>query len=64
MRRLTVKDAVSCAKQFGFPWMLCEMDHEEGRRKCIRKLSYSTEDEFLAFDGTILAIGYPDGSSE
>jgi hypothetical protein len=64
MRRLSVSDAVSCAKQFGQPYMVCEMDHEDGRRKYVRSLEYSNDDEFLAFDGKILAIGYPDGTRE
>ena len=63
-RRLTPADAVSCAKSFGYPWMICEMDHEEGRRKYLRPLRYADEDEFLAFEGRILAIGYEDGEVE
>ena len=30
----------------------------------LRPLRYSDEDEFLAFDGRILAVGNPDGSTE
>jgi len=44
--------------------MICEMDHEEGRRKYLRPLRYADEDEFLAFEGRILAIGYEDGEVE
>ena len=62
-RKLTVADAVSAARAFGYPWMICEMDYEDSRRKYLRPLRYSNEDEFYAFDGRILSIGYPDGST-
>jgi len=64
MRPLTAADAVSCAKQYGYPWMVCEMDYEEGRQKYLRPLRYADEDEFIAFDGKVLAVGYPDGDFE
>ena len=42
--------------------MLCELDYEDTKRNFLRPLSYSTEDEFIAFDGRILAIGHADGT--
>lgn len=63
-RTATVANALSSAKLFQCPMMLCEMDHEDGRIRRIRKLEYSNEDEFCAFDGRILAIAYPDGSTD
>jgi hypothetical protein len=63
-RKLTLADAISCAKQFGYSWMICEMDFEDGRKKYLRPLRYANEDEFYAFDGKILCIGNPDGSTD
>ena len=62
MTKLTVKDAVSCAKQFGKPWALCEMWCGGVRCRYVRALQYTTSGEFIALDGVILAVGYPDGS--
>ena len=64
MRTLTVKDVISSAKAFGYPWMLCELDYEEGRKTYLKPLRYADEDEFYAFDGKIKSIGYPDGTYE
>ena len=63
-RKLTVTDVISYARQFGYSWMICEMDHEDGRRKYLRPLRYADTDEFYAFEGQILCIGHADGRTD
>lgn len=64
MANATMTEMVRRARKYDEPWMLCEMDYEDTKRNFLRPLSYSQEDEFIAFDGRILAIGYQDGTVE
>ena len=52
------------ARQHNRPYMVYLVDHEDGRAVRIADYDYAREPEFLAFDGEVLAIIYPDGEVE
>jgi len=44
--------------------MVCLMDDGDSTNQHVYRLSYVNRDEFIAFDGEVLLIAYPDGTYE
>lgn len=63
-RTALVSRALNMARAANVPYMVAELDHEDTRRQSVHPYSYANYDEFYAFDGKILVIGYPDGSTD
>ena len=57
--------AATNARRLNEPFAVIDIDNgEDGRAVECRPLDYCDTDEFIAFDGRILSIHYPDGTSE
>jgi len=48
----------------GEPYMVCLTDDGDSTSQHVYRLSYAGCNEFVAFDGEILLIAYPDGTYE
>jgi hypothetical protein len=46
------------------PYIVAEIDHEDTRLLEIHPLAYADSPEFVAFDGVVVVIAYPDGTIE
>lgn len=56
--------AKQLAKNKNVPYMVCEVDFEDGRETVVYPYSWALTEEFTAFDGKIISIHWPDGSTE
>lgn len=59
-----LQTATKKAKQTGRTYMVCELDYEDSQRLYVRPEWFADTDEFVAFDGRILALAYPNGETE
>lgn len=59
-----IDKAIRRANKYNETYIIAEIDFEDDRKLEIWKLKDTNLDEFIAFEGVILAIAYPSGSFE